>query len=99
MRSVDNLELARLRGLSAVEVLRLLADHTKVDRDFTPTQATSTQRVHVSAAGADWELLLDGPRFFDTRARKGGGGAVDLVMHLWRVPFRKAVAILREAGA
>lgn len=99
MRSVDNSELGRLRGLAALEVLRLMADHTKLDRDFVPLRATGTKRVHVSAAGTDWELLVDGPRFFDTRAERGGGGAVDLVMHVWGVPFRKAVQMLRGVGA
>jgi hypothetical protein len=96
-RAVDNLELDRLRSLDAVGVLRLVAEYVKVDPDFRPRQATSTQRVHVRAAGADWELLVDGPRFYDTRMRRGGGGAVDLVMHLWKVPFKSAVAMLREA--
>jgi hypothetical protein len=76
-----------------------MADHAKLDRDFVPRRAKGTQRVHISAASADWELLVDGPRFFDTRAEKGGGGAVDLVIHLWRVPFKKAVQMLRDAGA
>ena len=99
MQVVDNFDLARWRGLKALEALRLVADYVKVDWHFEPTQSTSTQRVHVSAAGADWELLVDGPKFYDTQACTGGGGAIDLVMHLWRVPFKKAVAILKEAGA
>lgn len=98
MRAVDNLELTRLRGLEALQALYLLADHVKVDRSFRPIQDQATERVHVSAAGRDWELLLKGPKFFDTRADKGGGGAIDLVMYLWGVPFKKAVAILKEAG-
>ncbi len=99
MRPVDNLELRRLRGLAVLDVLHLMAEHTKLDRDFAPVRALDTRRVHVTAAGADWELLVDGVRFFDTRQRKGGGGAVDLVMHLWRVPFKQAVKMMREAGA
>jgi hypothetical protein len=71
----------------------------KVDRDFHPIKAKSTQRVHANAGSAEWELLVDGPRFFDMRAGIGGGGAVDLVMHVWKVPFRKAVQMLREANA
>jgi len=98
MAPVDNSELERLRGLSALPVLDRMATHVKLDRNFTPREAASTRRIHVNAAGADWELLVDGPRFYDTRARIGGGGAVDLVMHLWRVPFKKAVAMLRAAG-
>lgn len=97
MAPVDNSELQRLRGLHALEVLDRLATHVKLDRDFAPRAATLTQRVHVNAAGADWELLVEGPRFYDTRKREGGGGAIDLVMHLWQVPFKKAVAILRNA--
>lgn len=99
MGTVDNSELDRLRGLAALDVLRLLAEHIKVDKHFIPTSAASTQRVHVSAAGADWELLVEGARFYDTRARKGGGGAVDLVMYIWQVPFKKAVTMLRQSGA
>lgn len=99
MARVDNSELARLREMPALDVLRLLGEHTKVDKDFKPAQAMSTQRVHVNAAGAEWELLVDGPKFFDTRTRKGGGGAVDLVMYLWQVPFKKALTMLHRAGA
>ena len=84
--------------MSASQVLQLLAAHVKEDRDFRPVNALSTRRVHVSAAGTEWELLIDGPKFYDTRARAGGGGAVDLVMHIWKVPFRRAVTMLRNAG-
>ncbi len=99
MAPVDNSELQRLRGLHALEVLDRLAMHVKFDRDFHPREAVSTRRVFVNAGGTDWELLIDGPKFYDTRTGKGGGGAIDLVMHLWRVPFRKAIAILRDSGA
>lgn len=99
MRAVNNLNLERLRGLPALEVLASMAEHMKLDRDFVPVRSAGTSRVHVSANGQDWELLVDGPKFFDTRASKGGGGAVDLVMHLWGVPFKKAVKMLVEAGA
>lgn len=71
-------------------MLHRLADHVKNDGAFKPTTACSAVRVHVSAAGNEWELLLTGPKWFDTRAGKGGGGAVDLVMHLWQVPFTRA---------
>ena len=71
----------------------------KVDRDYVPTTAKTTQRVHVSVAGRDSELLIDGLKFYDIRAKTGGGGAVDLVMYLWGVPFEKAVKMLTEEHA
>jgi len=99
MRSVDNAELERLRRLAALDVLSLMAEHMKLDRDFTPVRAADTPRVHFTAAGSDWELLVDGASFFDTQEQAGGASAVDLVMHLRRVPFKQAVKMLREAGA
>lgn len=92
-------DLARWRSLDALEALRFLADYVKEDATFKPTHSSSTRRVHATAAGADWELLVDGPKFYDTRAKTGGGGAIDLVMHLWRVPFKKAATKLQRAGA
>lgn len=91
-------DLARWRNLDAIAVLLVLAEHVKEDRSFQAVRSTGTKRLHVSAADADWEFLVYGPKFYDTRARKGGGGAVDLVMHLWRAPFRKAVQILQAKG-
>jgi hypothetical protein len=85
--------------LDALRTLGLLAEHVCVDRDFKPTRSYATRRIHVSAAGAEWELLVNGPKFYDTRAGAGGGGAIDLVMYLWCVPFKMAVAMLRRAGA
>ena len=92
-------ELARWRCLDALQALRLLADYVKEDPTYKPTHAISARRVHATAAGADWELLVDGPKFYDTRAKTGGGGAIDLVIHVWQVPFKKAVMRLRKAAA
>ncbi len=94
---MDNSTLERWRALEASLVLRHVADYVKVDHSFKPVSATSTVLVHVHAAGGEWELLLSGPKWFDTRVRKGGGGAVDLVMHLWRIPFVQAVKLLKKS--
>lgn len=96
-RSIDESHLVRWRQLDSLVVLRTLADYVKVEMDFKPVRALSTRRVHVTAAGVDYELLLDGPKFYDTRARTGGGGAVDLLTHLWNLPFKKAAEKLLEA--
>ena len=95
---MDNSKLDRFRHVPTLTCLAALGAYVKVDRDYVPTSAKTTQRVHVSVAGHDWELLVDGVKFYDTRAKVGGGGAIDLVMHLWGAPFKKAVKILTEAG-
>lgn len=95
-RAVDNSDLERWRALDALAVLRAVAEHLKEDESFSPIGAPGTSRLHVSAAGHDWELLVQGPKFWDARARLGGGGAVDLVMHLNQIGFKQAVAFLRK---
>lgn len=98
MGSVDNSTLKRWRDLDAIVVLNALADHIKLDRTFQPTTSRLSTRWIVHAAGREWEMLCTGPKFWDTRAERGGGGAIDLVMHLHRIPFKAAVALLKEKG-
>jgi hypothetical protein len=92
--SQDDLE--HLRNLEAVRVVCACATHAKRDLTFEPTTAAETERWHVNAGGCESELLLRGPKFCDTRAKKGGGGAIDLVMHLYRVSFMEAVGVLKK---
>ena len=95
-RSVDNLTLERWRAIDALLVLEKLGCFVKVDHTFEPLTAYDTQRYHVNADGQDFELLLQGSKFFDTRLQRGGGGAVDLVMHVRHVEFKGATELLRR---
>ncbi|MFL9905666.1 hypothetical protein [Paraburkholderia sp. RL17-337-BIB-A] len=90
--------LERLRNLAAAQVVCACATHAKRDFTFEPTTATETERWHVNVDGREFELLLRGPKFYDTRAKRGGGGGIDLVMHLYRLNFKEAVALLQTAG-
>lgn len=98
MKAVDNMTLQRWRGLDAIVVLAALADHIKQDRTFQPTISHQSTRWNVHAAGRDWELLCTGPKFWDTRSERGGGGAIDLAMYLYRLSFKAAVSLLKENG-
>jgi hypothetical protein len=89
-------QLARWQNLDAVVVLAVVADHAKRDDSYRPRKDEGSSRWHVSAGGHDYELLVTGPRFWDTRARRGGGGALDLVMHLLGVDFKGATRQLRD---
>jgi len=98
MAVVGNSSLARWRSLDAVRVLGALADYSKRDVTFRPFKDPKTSRWHACVRGHEFELLLTGPKFWDTRDKRGGGGAVDLAMHLARVDFKQAVELLRNAG-
>jgi hypothetical protein len=96
MAAVDKSLLERWRSLDAVDVVSALADYAKRDPSFVPIKSTTSERWHVSVCGRDFELLLTGPKFWDTRESAGGGGAVDLAMHLAGLRFKDAVRLLVE---
>jgi len=95
---VEEADLSRWRTMSASRALAALADHAKKDVSFVPVKDAGTERWHATVCSREFELLLTGPKFFDTRAEKGGGGAVDLAGHLFCTDFRGAVAYLRQKG-
>ncbi|HHX6852802.1 TPA: hypothetical protein ACVGMT_005918 [Pseudomonas aeruginosa] len=89
--------LARLHAMQVTATLDLLGLYWKYDPDFKPIKDKATVRVNVALGGGGVELLATGPKWYDTRAEKGGGGAIDLAMHLLRLDFVSAVKRLRAA--
>lgn len=77
-------DVARLRAVPLNEVMqRLGAVHDGRDKARWKTDRGT--------------LSVTGMRFFNWQAHAGGGGAIDLVMHLRGVGFKDAVAWLRDA--
>jgi hypothetical protein len=97
-RLVDNSVLMRWRALDAAHLLDCLADHAKPDASYVPTTSLQTTRWHARFGSREFELLCSGPKFFDTRTNKGGGGAVDLVTYCMGLDFKAAVRFLEERG-
>jgi hypothetical protein len=83
--------LGALRAMPIEEALDRLGLHWKRDPDFRPQKDLRTTRLHVAVGSGVVELVVTGARWYDTRARKGGGGAIDLAMHLLYLPFVDAV--------
>ncbi len=88
--------LANLRNIPCAQLFPRLCDHAKIDRDFTPIKNGHTERWYVHAGGYDYEILATGPKFFDAHAGIGGGGAIDLAMHLLKLDFKRAVKMLQS---
>jgi hypothetical protein len=95
-KKVTEVELIAYRQMDCATALPLLTEYLKADRDFTPLKNSHTNRWHVVAGGQEFEILTTGPKWFDTRASVGGGGAVDLAMHLLQLDFKCAVRKLRS---
>ena len=71
--------LLHLRQPPSEAALRSLALFCKVDATYHPLKD---------------EILTTGVKWYDARAKVGGGGAIDLAMHILHVPFVEAVRIL-----
>lgn len=98
-RSFTRATLTSLRDIPSEEVLPLLSIYCKADPLYVPVKNPCSRRWHVLTACGEFEILTTGPaKWYDTRAKKGGGGAIDLTMHLLRVSFVDAVKLLAERG-
>ena len=97
-RSFSPATLSSLRNIPVDEALSLLAIDFKADPTYRPLKDPGSRRWHVRTAYGEFEILTTGPaKWYDTRAHRGGGGAIDLAMHLLHVPFVNAVTLLAEA--
>jgi hypothetical protein len=81
--------LTRLRQMPACDALALLATHVKSDPTFRPVKDDQSQRWHLCTRRGDFEIVTTGPKWYDTRARHGGGGAIDLAIYLLDVTIRR----------
>lgn len=95
-KGLDRATLAWLRAMPSEDALALLSIYLKADRDYRPIKNLASRRWHVHAARGEFEILTTGAKWYDTRAQKGGGGAIDLVMHVEALSFVDAVIYLRQ---
>jgi hypothetical protein len=93
---VDAVELEKYRSVDCEALLPLLADHVKADTSFIPIRDGHTHRWHLRVGNREFELLTTGTKWFDTRLQRGGGGGIDLAMHLLALDFRQAITKLRQ---
>ncbi len=93
-RSFSASTLTALRQMPACDALALLATHFQVDPTFRPVKDDRSARWHLSIGRGDFEIVTTGPKWYDTRAKRGGGGAIDLAMYLLDLSFVDAVKLL-----
>jgi hypothetical protein len=99
-RSFDHATLTPLRRMSSEHALVLLAIHCKRDPSFQPVKQRTTRRWHARTSSGEYEILTTGTKWYDTRAKIGGGGAIDLAMHVLRLSFVDAVKrLICSAGS
>lgn len=79
-------------------VFEYLGMVVKADRHFQPKRDPGTKRLHITDNESNYvhEIVLTGMRWYDVRKHKGGGGAIDLVMHLRGCDFNQAMMLLQR---
>ena len=97
-KSFDEAALERLRSVSCTTVFACADGYFKQDVTFVPTKDPHTQRWHCTTSAGSFELLVNGPRWYNTRTKRGGGGAIDLVMELNKFGFVAGVKALLGYG-
>ena len=95
-RRVKRSTLVRLRALASADAIPLLADCAKQDPSYRPLKDVSSRRWHLRTAIGEFEILTTATKWYDMRARLGGGGAIDLTMHLLGLSFMQAVDYLER---
>lgn len=92
-------QLASLRDLGFGDVVRRLGMFAKRDLAFEPVKSAATERWHVTVDhGGVVEVVLTWPKWHEPASGAGGGGAIDLGMHLTGLPFARLVRRLLQAG-
>lgn len=86
--------LVRLREIPTEAVLSSLSIHCKADPTFRPLKDPQSRRWYLRTDRGEFEIVTTGTKWYDPRAKRGGGGAIDLAMHILQVPFVDAVRIL-----
>jgi hypothetical protein len=94
-KRIKDEDVEKLRNLPIPTTLRLLGLYYKLDREYQPVCGAS-RRVNISVSNSVFEVIVTGDKWFDLRAERGGGGSIDLTMHLFKEPFDKAVRRLQN---
>jgi hypothetical protein len=94
-RGEANFALPLIRALPLDLVLHFYCDSARLDTGYKGINSRS-QRWYVRAGeGHLNELIFTGSKWYDVRRNRGGGGAIDLYMHLLGSTFQDAVSKLR----
>ena len=96
-KKIPNELLDQYRAMPVVDVLNRLNVYYTFDREYKPRGDADSKRLIVSVEQGNYqELIVTGNRWYNTRKSVGGGGAIDLVMHLFGDDFLGAVKRLQK---
>ena len=84
-------QLQALSSIPITDVLDALGLYWKADLAYKPRGCKEGKRIFISLDEKVYELQITGLKWFDMQTKKGGGGAIDLIMYIFDVKFVDAV--------
>lgn len=82
------------REMTVEKAALLLGLYCKKDSHYESTTHKNSTCYHISKDGEVFEIVVTQLKWYSTRRGVGGGGAIDLTMHLYSEPFKAALARL-----
>lgn len=95
-KSFSPTALKPFREMASEAALVLLSADIKADPTYVPAKDPDSRRWHARTSHGEFEILTTGPKWYDTRAKMGGGGAIDLAMYVLGLSFVDAVKLLTQ---
>lgn len=87
----DDELITRFRVMTVEKAALLLGLYCKKDLHYESTTHKNSTCYHISKDGEVFEVIVTQLKWFSTRRGIGGGGAIDLTMHLYGEPFKAAL--------
>ena len=96
MGRISENDLRFMRSLKFEECLSALNFSYKLDLTYSPRDKRSKRYLVYLDEFRVREFIVTGEKWFDLSKKIGGGGSIDLVMHLEGLSFRKAISRLKS---
>jgi hypothetical protein len=81
-KSFSPTALKSFREMASEAALVLLSADIKADPTYVLAKDPDSRRRQARTSHGEFESLTTGPKWYDTRAKKGGGGVIDLAMYV-----------------
>lgn len=96
---IDPQQLEALRNLSVTELALVLGLPCSRDITYQSQRHAHSVCYRIMVSAKIYQIISTGSKWFSALQGVGGGGAIDLTMHLYGEPYQAALQRLRKAYA
>ncbi|KPY55670.1 hypothetical protein [Pseudomonas amygdali] len=93
-KSFDDELITRFRVMTVEQIARILGLYCKQDKEYESSHYRNAKCFHISKDGEVFEIIVSQLKWYSTHRRCGGGGGIDLTMHIFGESFKAALTRL-----